>query len=212
LGNPRTEIVSIDADRLAEHAFDQMMTGRFRYTGEGLVCVQAVPVEEFSTLLTVSTVADGGWRTKADAPDHFLFRSDRDRKAVFNEIETLRAMFWTATRVDGIIKLNVPVDRVDEVIRECLQWCGSKSSVEGDRLVSSAEIKASIADVKREIQRSLVQLQQTGWLKALNGGYKALRATPRAEGERIIPSYRDWATEQLEGQILQKLAVFASPI
>ena len=77
--------------------------------------------------------------------------------------------------------------------------------------MSSAEIKASIADVKREIQLSLVQLQQSGWLKTLNKGYKALRTGPRAEGEKI-PNYKTWATTQLEGQILQKLAVSASPI
>jgi hypothetical protein len=202
--NPRTEIVSIDADRLAEHAFHQMMTGRFRYTGDALVCVRAVPVEG-ATLLTICNIDDGEWRDKVDAPDYFWFRSERDLDRVITEMVTLEAMFWNASRVDGGVLLNVPVDRVDDVIAECLRWCSSH------RLVTGDEIKANIASVKQEIQRSLVQLQQTGWMATLNKGYNALRTSPRAEGEKI-PSYKTWATRQLESQILHKLVVSASLI
>jgi hypothetical protein len=178
-----------------------MISGRFRYTGDALVCVQAVPVAG-GALLTIRTVDDGEWRDKADDPDHFWFRSERDLNEVMHEMVTLEAMFWTASRVEHGVLLNVPVDRIGDVITECLRWCGR-------RLVAGDEIKASIASVKQEIQRSLVQLQQTGWLATLNKGYRALRTSPRAEGEKI-QSYQVWATKQLESRILQKLLVSAS--
>jgi hypothetical protein len=106
----RTEKIAIDTGRLAKRACAQM----------GLVCVHAVPVAE-GTLLTVCTVDDGEWRTKADTPDHFLFRTEQDLNKIIDEMVTLEAMFWTASRVEGGVLLNVAVDRIADVIAECLK-------------------------------------------------------------------------------------------
>jgi hypothetical protein len=125
----------------------------------GLVCVHAVPVAE-GTLLTVCTVDDGEWRTKADTPDHFLFRTEQDLNKIIDEMVTLEAMFWTASRVEGGVLLNVAVDRIADVIAECLKW---QRTV---RLVTGAEIELRLASVEQEIERQLVRRQTSGSMKS----------------------------------------------
>jgi hypothetical protein len=141
------------------------------------------------TLLTVT--AAGDWDGNAG---HCWFRNQRDATRILDEMVTLEAMFWAASRIEGGVM--VEADSVTAVIAECLKWQPSVT------LVSAEEINAHIASVKLELDRSLVQLQATGAMRTLNRQYKELRTRPRAESEKI-PSFKVWLTHQLEQQVLQ---------
>ena len=191
---PRSEIISVDTDRLARHAFTQM----------GLVCLQTSPIADGKhTLLTLHTE----WRDRAGAQERYWFRSQKDADAVLHEMLTLEAMFWKASRVDDGVLLDVANDRIVDVLAECLKWCGSRSALGGGvaRFVGPEEVDSRIASVKVEIDRALVQMQCTGGMTLLNRQYKALR-TARAEGEKL-PSFKNWLTAQLEARVLQLLAL-----
>jgi hypothetical protein len=180
---PRTEIISVDTDRIARHAFAKTE----------FVCLRAVPMAGNITSITTCTAAE--WKLDAE-PHECWFRNERDVAKILEQMVTLEGMFWTARRIEGGVLLGVAVDRVGDVIGECLKWQPSVS------IVSADEINAHIASVKQELDRSLVQMQVTGAMSRLNKQYKELRTRPRAEGEKI-PSFKVWLTQQLEARILQ---------
>jgi hypothetical protein len=175
---PRTEIISVDTDRLARHAFARTE----------FACIQALPMADGKTLLTVT--AAGDWNGNAG---YYWFRNKRDATRILDEVVTLEAMPWTASRIEGGVL--VEASNVDAVISECLKW---QPSV---RIVSAEEINAHIASIKQDLDRSLVRWQVTGAMQALNRQYKELRTSPRAEGEKI-PSFKVWLTAQFEAQII----------
>jgi hypothetical protein len=186
--DPRTEIISVDTDRLARHAFTQM----------GLVCLISETVDGGILLTTRSE-----WRTD-DLDGHQWFRSRQDADAVINKMVTREGMFWKARRVDGGVLLDIPIDRdVADVVEECLRWSGyrSHSLPLGHRVVTSDEVNAQIASIKVQMDRALVRMQTTGGMKLLNKRYKALRTAPRAEGEKF-QSFKVWMTAELERLIL----------
>jgi len=174
---PRTEIISVDTDRLARHAFAKT----------DFACIQALPMADGKTLLTVT--AAGDWDGNAG---YYWFRNQRDATNVLDDVVTLEAMPWVASRIEGAVL--VEADSVNAVIAECLRW-------QLVHLVSDEEISAHIASVKRDLDRSLVQWQVTGKMKTLNREYKRLRTSPRAEGEKF-PSLKVWLTQRLEAQII----------
>jgi hypothetical protein len=175
---PRSEIISVDTDRLARHAFARTE----------FVCLQASPIADGKTLLTVTTAGD--WDGNAG---YYWFRCQRDATKIIDELVTLEAMPWAASRTE--VGVLVETDSVNAVIAECMKW---QPSV---RIVSAEEINAHIASVKRDLDRSLVQWQVTGAMKALNREYKELRTRHRAPGEKI-PSFKVWLTAQFEAHIL----------
>lgn len=186
----RAEIISIDTERLARHAFGLM----------GLVCIRAVPAENGRTKLSVSDTTD--IKPAADAAEYW-FLTAKHAADVLDEIVTLEVIPWMAYAIDGGVLIEAPLQAIDAVIAECLKW------VRLARFVSRVEIDARIASVKQEIDRSLVRLQSTGAMKVLNTRYKALRTRPRAAGEKGPPPFKVWATQQLERQILQLIPVAA---
>jgi hypothetical protein len=186
--NPRSEIISVDTDRLARHAFAQM----------GFTCVYAVPAEN-STRLTALSATEWWQRHQSDGLDTW-FRNQREAGKILGTMVTLEGTFWAASRCDtGDVLVEASIDRIDAVIDECLKWH------RGIRLVTSEEIDARTASVRVELDRALVQMQSTGHMQLLNRQYKALR-TGRAEGEKL-PSFKNWLTAQLEGHVLKLLAL-----
>jgi len=157
----------------------------------GLICVQAVPAaEDQHTRLTVCTADE--WKSGAGAQEYW-FHSGKDATKILNEIVTLEAMFWTASRHEDGVLVEVSIDRIDAVIEECLKWIRL-------RLVTREEVDARTESVQQELDRKLVRLQCTGAMKTLNLQYKALR-TQRGAGEKL-PSFKNWLTQELERQIL----------
>jgi hypothetical protein len=177
----RTEIISVDTKRLAAHAFGQM----------GLVCIRAVPVDDKQTRLAVDTMPTPDGR-------EYWFHKLRHATDVLDQVVLLERMPWTASCIDSAVLVDAPVDAVDNIIEEAMRWASRIP-----RLVSRLEVEAQIAAIERDIQRSLVELQCTGAMSALNKQYKALRMH-RAEGEKL-PSYKIWATSRLEALVLQLL-------
>jgi hypothetical protein len=193
----RTEIVSIDSGRLARHA----LAHHFRQAG--LVRVRADAVAN-GTLLSIASHEIG---VDTSPENYHWFRSQKDLDAVFHEMVTLEAMPWVASRVEGGILLNVSVENVSGVIAECIRWCSRlrKYAPNASIYVNREEIDERIASVKTEIDRTLVRLQVTGFMSKLNKQFKELRTLPRADGEKM-PSYKIWATKQLEARVLQLIA------
>jgi hypothetical protein len=186
----RSEVISIDTDRLARRAFAQM----------GLVCIRAVPAANGHTKLFVSDTSE--LKPAADAVEYW-FPKLKHATDVLDEVVMLEGMTWAASAIDGGVLVATPLDAIDTVIAESMRW------VRYARQISRAEIDARISSVKQQIDRSLVRLQSTGAMKILNQEYKATRTRPRAEGEKAPPPFRLWATRQLEHQILQLMSVAA---
>ena len=184
----RSEIISVDTERLAKHAFAQM----------GLVYILVMPHGD-STKLTVAE-----WSTSEQPNAYVLwFRSRRDAEKILNEVID-NDLTPPATRSDdGVVMVQAPIDQIDAIIVECFRWQPYIKPV------TKAEIDARISSVKQEIDRALVRLQVTGAMSVLNQQYKQLRGRPRAEGEKAIPAYKVWATRQLEQQVLHLVTLTA---
>ena len=179
---PRTEIVSVDTARFARHAFVHSLKW-------AVVC-QAEPVAN-GTRITVSPVAD--WSPK---PVEYWLQQPRDATKIIDELFTIDEL--ASSRMDdGSVLVEADLQQVDAAIWNCAIWRLVK-------IAPRAEVDEHIASVESEIKRSLVRLQLTGAMSALNKEYKALQILPRVEGERL-PSFKTWMTAQLEAQLLQKL-------
>jgi hypothetical protein len=245
----RTEIISVDTDRLACHAFAK---SQFGY-------ISTVQMADGKTLLTVGAAAD--WDGK---PGYYWFRNQRDANRVIDTIveglesllrrrlaharrdvdaarsksdslfedfatleipsaakaamieeataatieecarwedrlAALTATPYVATRTEGGVQVEAA--DIDAVIEECRRWCAVDP-------LTGKEIDAYIAEIKKDMDRALVQWQVTGHMKRLNAEYKALRLG-RAPGEKI-PSFKNWLTAQFEAHMLQPVP--SSPV
>jgi len=180
--NPRTEIISIDSDRLAKHAFAM-----------GFFFIHAAPVANGKRLSVCSAS-----EYKVGAQGYGWWRSRKDATKILGEMTSVMSAEEMTFRIDGDDVLVEAAVDLATVFFESLEWRWHVKTL------AYAEIDATIASVKQEIERWLVRLQCSGVMKIINGEYKALRARPRPEGEKF-PAYRVWATGRLEQQILQRL-------
>lgn len=179
----RSEVISINAPRLAQIAADKM----------GFTGILAVSTDG-RTKLSICQMA--GTKLAADRLT-FWFKNARCATDVLDEVALLEAVPWTAVCIDGAVLVDTPLDGIERVIALAQRWTKSYA-----RCVPQAAIDAHLASVEQQIQRSLLRMQATGHMATLNRQYKALRAQPRAEGEKAPPSYKIWATKQLEQAVL----------
>ena len=182
---PRTEIVSIDTGRLANHAVGQM----------GLVSLRLVPVAEGTQIII------GAFTDLSPKPGAEIWLSQpNDADRILDELFTIDEL-TSSREEDGSVLIKARLDEVAAAIANCARW-------RRVRLVTDAEIDARISIVKQEIDRALVRLQSTGWMSTLNKQYKDLRARSRTEGAKT-PSYKVWMSRQLEKRILELIPTAA---
>jgi hypothetical protein len=207
----RTEIISVDTDRLAERAF-----AKTKYA-----FIRPVPMGDGKILLTLATAAD--WDGLAG---YYWFRDVRDASQFLHKIVAglNRCADWRLARARARRKGLAPLETVsylasytedgagilevadiDAVIEECFKWQWWPPLY---IRVTDDEIKRCIVNIKADMDRALVQWQVTGAMKRLNQEYKALRLG-RAPGEKI-PSFKVWLTAQFEARMLQPVP--SSPV
>jgi hypothetical protein len=180
----RTEVVTVDVDRLARHAFHHHLKQA------DLVTLTSEEVAPGKYMLRVHPISS------FDGDDGALFWPRTRVEKLLKKIVSLEAVPWKATEVEGGVLVETDAGTFEDVRAACGDWPQS---------VGEAEVHARIADVKIEIERHLVRLQVTGAMKGLNGQFKALRAQRIAAGEKA-PQFKKWMSEQLETLILQRIA------
>jgi hypothetical protein len=179
----RSERISVDALRLARHAVAQM----------GLTGIEATPVARGKrTKIAIVTIAE--MKDKVGVR-YYWFKRPTEAAKVLAEFF---AMEKRASKVDGGQSVDATPDAVESVIWQGVDLLGFRY-----RVVTNDQIAAHVADVRKEIDRQLVRFQTAGGLATLNQEYKALRARPRTEGEKAMPTYKVWMTKQLESRVLQ---------
>jgi hypothetical protein len=198
----RTEIISVDVDRIVRHAI-----AKSEFTH-----IRTVPIAPGKTLLTVTAAADWDgrrcfWFRNRDAATKVLDRLVKGldlnrctdwrlarRRAHRKGVDRVEPIPYVATRTEAGVLIETA--SVDAVIEECLIWRCSDMVI-----VTGRELHEHEARIKQDIERSLVRWQTTGQMQALNQKYKALRLG-RAPGEKI-PNFKNWLTAQLEAAVLQ---------
>ena len=184
MGNPRSEI-SVDIEKLTRHAFAR----------QGYICLYAIPAANNTSRFDALSATEW-WQRRQDDGICTWLRWQRDATSIIRTMVTLERTGWNASHTeDGGVLVEVPIDRTDHVLAECLRW---RPSI---RLLTDEEVDAQTASIAKEIRRRIVRMQATGEMQELNRGYKAARLAPRAEGE-TFPNLKNWLTREIERRVL----------